>query len=286
VRQNKPSAASLLLNHFDAWVVTLTIGVLALINHGAINRRTTFLLAAITIGYWLAFAVNDYFDAPFDALEKRKAQGNYFVQRREKVWRQRPLLLMLLFINGLLLIAFAQYGRRGLAILIICYAVLWAYSAPPCRLKNRPGLDLLIHALFVESFVYFVFLYLLRLAWTTLDYTILVIAFLSSLAAQIEQQIRDYAVDKRTGGSFTTAVGLKPATALLKLVTLALFAVVVAGFLNGTLPLFMLPLALLALPLIINRVLGKARPLQAETVAKATVALTLGYTTVLFFYHL
>jgi lycopene elongase/hydratase (dihydrobisanhydrobacterioruberin-forming) len=286
VKPNNQSRANLLLNHFDAWVVTLTIGVLALVNHNAINRQTTFLLVAVTVGYWLAFAVNDYFDAPFDALEEKKAQGNFFVQRGKQVWRQRPFLFILLFINLLLLVAFAQYGRRGLAILFICYAVLWAYSAPPFRLKNRPGVDLLIHALFVESFVYFVFLFLLEITWTAVDYAVLTIAFLSSLAAQIEQQIRDYEVDKRTGGTFTTAVGRRPATLLLKIVTLALFTVVVGGFLNGTLPLFMLPLALLALPLILNRVMGKTRPLQAETMAKTTVALTLTYTTVLFFYHL
>ena len=39
--------------------------------------------------------------------------------------------------------------------------VMWTYSGRPFRLKSRPGLDLLTHALFVESYPYMVTLLLL-----------------------------------------------------------------------------------------------------------------------------
>jgi hypothetical protein len=87
----------------------------------------------------------------------------------------------------------------GWLLWLVSGLVAWAYSAPPLRLKMRPGLDLLTHALFVQTFPYVVSLVLIRARWGLLDWVLLAILFLASLTAQLEQQARDFVVDVAGG---------------------------------------------------------------------------------------
>jgi hypothetical protein len=82
----KPLIFKLISNHMDAWQVALVIATLPLLIHGAIRRETAVLALAIGVGYWFAFALNDYFDAPFDRLDEQKAQRNFFVQQPTPRW--------------------------------------------------------------------------------------------------------------------------------------------------------------------------------------------------------
>lgn len=135
---------------------------------------------------------------------------------------------------------------------------MWVYSAPPFRLKYRPVWDLLSHMLFVESYPYLVFMLLLGLPWLAVDKLMYGLLILASLSAQLEQQLRDYEVDKANGNSFTVAVGRPAANAMLRLITVGIVGGLIAGFVTDTLPLFMLPLALLATPILWHRVKGHA----------------------------
>src|SRR5579859_5729371 len=65
-------------NHFDAWGITFCITTLCLALHGALTRNNLVLTVAITLTAWLAFATNDYWDAPFDRAEATKAGRNFF----------------------------------------------------------------------------------------------------------------------------------------------------------------------------------------------------------------
>jgi 4-hydroxybenzoate polyprenyltransferase len=51
-----------------------------------------------------------------------------------------------------LAIAFGQFGWIGWLLWVVSCFIAWAYSAPPLRLKMRPGFDLLTHAMFVQTF--------------------------------------------------------------------------------------------------------------------------------------
>lgn len=271
-----PAAVRLLLNHMDAWGTTLIIAALALLIHDAINAGSVFLLLALTAGYWLAFALNDYFDAPFDKVDPVKAARNVFVQgnmSREKG------ILGLAVISVFVFVAFAQYGVRGYLTLIVSLFVMWGYSAPPLRFKSRPGLDLLIHAVFVETFPYLICLFLLDAEWERLDYVMLLILFLSSLAAQLEQQIRDFSVDARTGRTFATVAGLKRTRLLLRVVTAALVMVALVNMLNGTIPLFIAAFGLITLPIILHRLLHpRSEAPRPEKLVYASAAAALFYT--------
>lgn len=253
--------AKLLFNHMDAWVVSLTVGVMALSYHQAINGQTTLLLLAIGLGYWLAFALNDFYDAPFDAHDPAKARRNFFVRNPLSTGQVRAGLIG---VGGFLLAVFAQFGGPGLAILALCLGVMWAYSAPPLRLKSRPGLDLLTHALFVETFPYLICLMLIKVTWTPFDRVMLVLTGLASLTAQLEQQARDFAVDSKTDSNFTTTVGLAATTLLLRLFTAVGLLIFFAATLSGILPWWVAAVLLIALPTALHRFTRQANQPRSE----------------------
>ena len=271
--------AKLLFNHLDAWVVSLIIAVIALAYHQAINGRTTLLLLAIGLGYWLAFALNDFYDAPFDAHDPAKARRNFFVR---SLLSAGPLRAGLLSVGGFLLATFAQFGLMGLAILALCLAVMWAYSAPPLRLKSRPGLDLLTHALFVETFPYLICLILVEATWTPFDRVMLILTFLASLTAQLEQQARDYAVDCHTDRNFTTTVGLSSTTLLLRLLTAVGLLIFFAAVLSGILPWWVASVLLIALPTALHRFSRKANQPRSERLTFVLTGLGLVSISVIF----
>lgn len=234
----------------DAWQVALVIATLPLLIHGAIRWETAVLVLAIGIGYWFAFALNDYFDAPFDALESQKAARNFFVQRPIAGW---SIFLFATVLLGLVALGYAQFGWLGWLFWGLSCFVAWAYSAPPLRLKMRPGWDILTHALFVQTFPYLVCLVLIQASWGLLDWVLLAILFLASLTAQLEQQARDFAVDAQAGDTFTTKVGRARVIQGLRGATAVCLLLALVAILNGTIPWFLLPFGVIGLPALLHR---------------------------------
>lgn len=276
--------ASIFLNHIDAWGVALICSALALVVHNAISVRTSLLIAAISFGYWFAFAVNDYFDAPFDGLDGDKARHNIFVEESGKAGGKRRVWLVFGLISLLLLLPFMQFGLEGVLLYAASLFVVWAYSAPPLRLKNRPGTDLLIHALFVETYPYALCLFLLNVEWNGLDRFILSITFLGSLAAQLEQQVRDYDLDVRTGRTFATTVGRRPAYLLLQLTTVVTVVVALVSWLRGDVPAFLVPIGLIALPALVHRLWRGPHVHRSQWVVYLSAAAGLLYVAGVFIY--
>ena len=131
-----------LTNHMDAWGATLGITLSATLLHQAFNLESLYLIVSITIGYWLAFAINDYFDAPYDAADPQKAAGNFFVQQPDQ--QSKPASPSSFFISIFIGPAFlSSRGWRGLywwsrSPFLLCGAI----QCHPLRFKTRPGLDL------------------------------------------------------------------------------------------------------------------------------------------------
>lgn len=273
-KRERHPALRLLFNHADAWVVTLVIVLMALLIHDAMSWQTLYLLVAITIGYWLAFAMNDYYDAPFDALEPEKAARSYFVQHQPS---RLAIVLLIGVLAVLLMPAFLQYGWKGVAVVAVSLFFMWAYSAEPLRLKIRPGIDLATHAVFVETYPYVATLFLIDASWQRIDTVIVICALLSSLSAQLEQQIRDFDVDARTGGTFTTRYGIATSARLLRLCTFLLIAVAVVFLLNGTIPLVFLPVALIPLPALLHRLIRPATKARSQRYVRAAVVMGAAY---------
>lgn len=252
----------LFLSHIDAWCIAFVAALVPLWLHDALAPHTLYLAVAITAMYWLAFALNDYFDREHDAYDEVKAGRNFFLlQAANDRWRfgiSKPrniiyyCLLFTIFCS-LVFPAFLQFGWRGFFLLVVGVSVMWGYSAPPLRLKSRPILDLLTHTFFVETFPYWSVLFLLELSWLPIDRTFLLIAMLSSFAAQLEQQARDYEIDRLTDRNFTTRFGLSTNLILLRIVTGIIVLFGLWKFYDGTLGWQFAPFALLALPIGVRR---------------------------------
>jgi hypothetical protein len=270
---------TLFTNHMDAWGLAFIISSMCLIIHGTLTPRTVLLAVMIAGCYWLGFAVNDYYDAPNDAQDPAKARHNFFVQ-----FPVRPVHFWFAFSLGaaLTVLFFASFGLKGLAVWALAFFVLWAYSARPVRLKSRPVLDLLTHMLFVQTFPYALCLILLELPVTTTDVVLLVCFLLGSLAAQLEQQIRDYAVDLMTDRNFTTYFGVNTSNLLLKLVTAALMLHVVYHLAIGAFPRVIVPFGLICTPIIIHRLIRGRQAPRSEVLARLTILAGLGYAAVLY----
>ncbi len=275
--------AKLFLNHMDAWGLTLTIAFVCLAIHDAISWRNLGLLAALTGLCWVSFAYNDYHDAPFDAQDRKKARRNFFVSTPiPHYWGMTALIAIV----AILFAAFAGFGWAGLLVLSLSVLALWAYSAPPLRLKRRPGLDLLTHAAFVQTAPYLATLIVIETPWTPLDYMMLIIFVLSSLAGQLEQQARDFEVDSLTETNFAIWIGLKPTIAFLRIVTAALIIIAAVNIYLGAVPAYLVPFALIALPILVHRLVRRFDVPRSEWLVRLTVIAALLYTGALGAYSL
>ncbi len=241
---------TLVFNHVDAWVVAMISAGLALLVHDGLSTATLYLLAAITLGYWAAFALNDYYDAPFDAQDNEKGSRSFFVQRQVT---GKKIALWSAFLTLLVTPAFLQFGLRGFLVLAVCLLIAWAYSAPPLRLKNRPIIDLITHATFVETFPYLMVLFLLDGKWMPVDGAIIVCTTLASLSSQLENQIGDYAIDRLQERNFTVMFGLNTAVWLLRLTTIGLVCAFTFFTFAEVIPLAFVPFGVVCLPIMWHR---------------------------------
>lgn len=280
-KRNLFSLLHLLFNHVDAWTIALIVSALAMLIHDALSWQTAPLLVAVGVGYWFAFALNDYYDAPLDCLDATKATKNFFVQQTFTRW-QKVSLIACMFI--LLALLFLPFGWKGFLMMFVCLLISWGYSAPPFYFKGRPGLDLLVHALFVETFPYVMTLVLIEGEWTQVDWMLLLILFLSSLTAQIEQQVRDHDNDKLYLQTFTTQIGVRRAYRWLVVLSVLLGVTAVTGFLTQRIPLYLLPYMIMAAPVIVRRFWPEKVQFRPQRLVYVLPLTGLLYTMGLFFY--
>jgi len=235
----------LVLKRIDSWGLGFILGALALITHGSLNDQSGLLLLVIAAVCWLGCWLNDYYDASFDRCDAAKARLNLFARHAVPpalVWAPVGLILTATTL------ALASFGWRGWLVLLVNLLLMWSYSAQPLRLKSRPGLDLLFHALFAQPWLYWICLWVAGAAWTALDQIVVCLLFLTSLSGQLNQQIRDFELDSRTDVNFTTRFGLAKALRLLKLSSSAAVLLALAGLALGAIPWSFFPLCLLGLP--------------------------------------
>lgn len=269
------------LKRIDAWGAGYIVCALALVMHDVLTLKTFLLMVMITINYWLGYWLNDYFDVPYDRKDAHKARFNIFLRRPiPRKW----IVSIVVLTFAISAIPFLSFGWQGMSILLISYAIMWAYSAPPIRLKSRPGFDLLTHALFIQSWPYAICIWLTGTQWTLLDTLVVAICFLASLNGQLRQQIRDFDVDLQTDTNFATSVGLRTTRIILRVVTLVMIVLSMWALLSGNIPWLFVPLGLLGLPKVTHLLsLSFRQPTQGfpRRIMYVTMTLALVYTNLL-----
>ena len=83
----------------DSWVAAILMSLLALTIHDEITNQNLLLSIGIALGYVLAYAVNDYFDAEEDARDNYKSKHNFWVNNKLSIqFRMFLVLAILIFI--------------------------------------------------------------------------------------------------------------------------------------------------------------------------------------------
>jgi 4-hydroxybenzoate polyprenyltransferase len=179
------------------------------------NNMIPFFFFVVSTFFILAFtfAINNYYDIDTDKENPRRAHLNAMASG--KISKHTGLLFNLIFIVIPLVLSLFY----TLEVFVFCAFLIfwmWAYSAPPLRLKGRPGLDILWH------FIAFLALVL----WGSyLAGSVSLINILTAVSfgifgcfAQIDNHIHDYPYDKASGSkTFAVWVGLNKAHTALKL---------------------------------------------------------------------
>ncbi len=268
----------LLINHVDAWGVALNASLIAVLLHPPTSWDALGTALIITFAYILGFAVNDYHDVAVDREDPKKAARNPFVLRpMSRGWARVAFITSI----TLICIGLLPHAGRGLVIFALGVWALWAYSSPPLRLKARPGFDLLMHIMFVETFPYAVMVILRGYTVTWTDILLLTLFGLGSLASQLEQQARDFAFDSLHERNFTIAVGLRLNHALMRAVAGIAVALALTGAITGGLPPMIVPYGLMVLPLMLHRVIRRKTQGRTRTMSYVTLAGVTVYTVLL-----
>ena len=111
------------------------------------------IVAALVISVCLlpyVWMINDYYDAPYDILDKKKGERNYFCSSniQEKPYLAKIMLLTPVVIS----LSFSLIlGIETIILVSITILIGHFYSAPPIRFKERLYLDLITHGLYASG---------------------------------------------------------------------------------------------------------------------------------------
>jgi 4-hydroxybenzoate polyprenyltransferase len=165
------------------------------------------------------FASNDYFDRDVDALDPKKKMRNPVCDGRVTL----PGVRALLIVSGIIpLVAAIYFGIWAFVYTAFAMFIFYFYTAPPLRFKNKVGLDVLSHGVFVNTFPYFFCLIALN------DFSIGTMFLLSAIMmrstmAQMLQEIRDYEIDRQVEKNTVVVLGQKRAVWVVFSIYLSLF---------------------------------------------------------------
>jgi len=167
---------------------------------------STFFILAFT------FAINNYYDIDTDKENPRRAHLNALASGN--ISKQTGITFNLIFIVIPLVLSLF-ITREVFVFCAFLILWMWVYSAPPLRLKGRPGLDILWHFIAFLALV----LWGSYLAGSVSLITLLVAVSLGIFGcfAQIDNHIHDYPFDKASGSkTFAVWIGLHNANISLK----------------------------------------------------------------------
>jgi 4-hydroxybenzoate polyprenyltransferase len=165
------------------------------LNNLTFTWRIFPVLVANILAMSFAFMINDVEDADDDARDPRKKAHNV-ISSGILSYREGVILSATTFILSLGLFALGgwkTFGTGGLT-LVLCYL----YSAHPFRLKARPIVDVISHALMLSGLL-MLSGYLIYNAYPNKAWFLILAVTLGSAYGQFYNQIDDFSVDKKAG---------------------------------------------------------------------------------------
>lgn len=172
---------------------------------------TTFCILSFT------FAINNYYDAESDQKNPRKR--NYNAIASGNISKSTGAYVNIILVVIPLIVSFL-FKFEVFFLCLFILTVMWMYSAPPLRIKGRPGIDVIWHFIgFVSLVIWGSFI-----AGSIDMMTWLVAISLGTFSCigQIWNHIQDYSYDKESGTvTFAVWAGLEMAKTTYK-ITVAL----------------------------------------------------------------
>ena len=183
------------LTRWKDWIPNILFvifGFLLSLKTFVIYPSMVFVLVIFFLVQSFGFAINDYFDAPFDKLKEstHNVISHGLIKKQEAA-----VFCVALAVCGMSLSLLLPF--QSFLVVVFLYFVFFAYSSPPFRLKEKLFFDITAHGFFTP---------LLLLASyapiAPIDLKILLIAvaaFASSVIVCITQEVRDLKFDKKSG---------------------------------------------------------------------------------------
>lgn len=240
-----------------------------------------FLLACVVMGplAWLAtLLLNDVHDLEADRRNPRKARSPLVQGLVTRGWAHGAA-----YVAGGCALVLSLVVSWAFALLVALSLLLaWAYSAPPLRLKTRPGADVLVNAVGVGALSALAGWVLARplaeAPWPFLPQGLLVAA-----AVYIPTTLVDHDADRAMGFStFATRLGPRRAYLVgLWCWAASCVGALVLAFLGVVLPRAMLPVLLVFCPLLVyqyHALIGRAS--SPEEMVKGIVVCSLTFAAV------
>jgi len=164
------------------------------------------------------FASNDYFDKHVDALDEKKRLRNPICNGQVTSKGVQVLLISTAIISLVFSLFFSLFAFLFTAFSLF---VFYFYTAEPLRFKNKVGVDVLSHGIFINTFSFF---FCLVALWDFSSGAIFLLAILMmrSAIAQLLQEIRDYEVDKKVEKNTVVALGKRKAIWLIIVIYLTI----------------------------------------------------------------
>lgn len=201
------------------------------------------LVGANVAAMSFAFAFNEIEDAEDDKKDPHRANP---LARGHLTESQAILIASFAFVISFFL--FAQVNLNVARTGILTLVLSFLYSFKPIRFKSTPIFDLLSHGLMLSGLI-FLSSYLALSTNLTRALPLFLCLTIFSIYGQFYNQLRDFKEDTSAKLKNTTALlGKKIVSKLLYLTIFAGAACLVWSFIDGDLPLFLIPVALATIP--------------------------------------
>jgi 4-hydroxybenzoate polyprenyltransferase len=148
---------------------------------------STFFIMSFT------FVINNYYDIETDRENPRRMHTNALASG--KFTKKAGMGFSVLFVIVALVTSFV-FKIEVFLVCILLLLWMWTYSAPPLRIKGRPGMDILWH--FGGFVIIVLWGSLLAGSVTTLNWLFAVSVALDSCIGQVWNHYRDYLFDKKS----------------------------------------------------------------------------------------
>lgn len=198
---------------YDLWDYTLALTLLALLFSGnTFDLRFIAVYLANLCGQFFTFMINDVEDADDDAKNEKKRKRNP-VSNKTLTKKEAYIASGITGIGSIVAFIILALRFNPLAIAIIAVTTIFfmfGYSYKGIRFKSMPVMDFLTHVYILAGAPYLLAYFCFKGNMDKIGLLGLVIVVLVSVFGNLENQIKDFKVDRETNINNTSSyIGLK-----------------------------------------------------------------------------